>query len=94
MKDLAIKHEAYLQDTPDFIRYIEDINKNGKLPENAFIATFDVMALFTNIPQEEGVLATEEALNERETQLIPTEYIVSMLKLILQNNIFSFDNEL
>ena len=52
------------------------------------------MALFTNIPHEEGVLATEEALDEREIQIIHTEYIVDMLKLILQNNIFSFDNEL
>ena len=55
---------------------------------------FDVRALFTNIPQEEGALATEEAFKEREIQIIPTEFIVSMLQLILQNKIFSFDNEL
>ena len=68
LKDLAIKHEAYLQDTPDFIKYIEVINKNGKLPENAIIATFDVTALFTNIPQEEGKLTAKNALNKRDQQ--------------------------
>ena len=39
------------------------------------------MALFTNIPQEEGVLATEEALDEREIQIIHTEYICVLLPL-------------
>ena len=66
------------------------IKQYGLLPENVNIAPFDVRALFTNIPQEEGALATEEAFNEREIQIIPTELIVSMLQLILQNNIFDW----
>ena len=94
IKELATKHSSYLQDTPDFIRKIEEINNVNELPENALLATFDVVSLFTNIPQEEGALSTEEALNEREIQSIPTEYIISLLKFILSNNIFSFDEEL
>ena len=94
IKDLAIKHHSYLQDTPDFIRKIEEINNMGDLPSNTVLATFDVKALFTNIPQEEGIQCTENALNERENQSIPTEYITRMLKIILKNNIFSFDEEL
>ena len=92
LKDLATKHEAYLQDTPEFIRHIEDINKKGRLPENAILATFDVIALF-NIPQEEGTLSAEHALNERDQQTVPTEYIIAMLKIVLKNNIFSFDEK-
>ena len=51
IKNIATKHSSYLQDTPDFIRKVEEINKQGKIPENAVLASFDVMALFTNIPR-------------------------------------------
>ena len=94
IKDLANKHASYLQDTPDFIRKLEEVNKSGNIPLNAILVTFDVKALFTNIPQYEGTLCTEEALNERVNQKIPTEYIISMLKIILKNNIFSFSEHL
>ena len=94
IRDLAINHKSYLQDTPDFIRKVEEINKSGKLPKNAILVTFDVKALFTNIPQDEGAQCTEEALNERESQKVPTEYIISMLKIILKNNIFLFSDNL
>jgi hypothetical protein len=65
MKDSATKHPSYLQDTPDFIRRIEEINSKGPLPENALIATWDVISLFTIIPQEEGIQATRESLNKQ-----------------------------
>ena len=94
MKYLADKHESYIQDTPDFIRKVEELNKKICLPQNALIVTLDVMALFTNIPQTEGTQSTETALNKRIDQNIPTEYIVSMLKIILKNNIFEFNGEL
>ena len=68
IKDLATSHKSYLQDTPYFIRKIEHINKNHKLPQNAMLVTLDVIALYTNIPQHEGTQATEQALNERENQ--------------------------
>jgi hypothetical protein len=94
LKDIATKHDTYLQDTPDFIRKIEEINSKGKLTNNALLVSFDVRALFTNIPQEEGTSSSEEALNERESPGVPTEYIISLLRFILENNIFSFNDPL
>lgn len=93
IKDLATSHKSYLQDTPDFIRKIEHINTNHKLSQNAMLVTLDAIALYTNIPQHEGAQATEHALNERENQSIPREYILSMLKIILKNNIFTFNEK-
>ena len=46
LKELANKHKSYIQDTPDFIRHIEDLNNKGKLPENALLVTLDVISLF------------------------------------------------
>ena len=56
--------------------------------------TIDIIGLFTNIPQEEGAQATQEALDERETKTVPTEFIVRLLELIQSNNIFQFNSEL
>ena len=80
-----------IQDTPDFIRRIEEVNKRGKLPPDTLIVTFYVISLFPNIPQDEGTQCAEEALNERESH---KECIVSMLKLILKNNILNFSDQL
>ena len=43
------------------------------------------------MPQGEGISTTEKALNERET--VPTEFIIAMLRIILQNNIFTFNED-
>ena len=64
IKDLATKHETFLEDTPDFLRKVEELNKKVILPENALLVTIDIIGLVTNIPQEEGIITTEEALNE------------------------------
>ena len=42
LKDIAKKHSTYLQDTPHFLREIEQINMGPKLPENAMLVTLDV----------------------------------------------------
>ena len=93
MKDSATKHPSYLQDTPDFIRRIEEINSKGPLPENALIATWDVISLFTIIPQEEGIQATRESLNKRTEQTVPTEFIIRLLEVVLSENIFEFSDQ-
>ena len=94
IKELATKHDTYLQDTPDFLRKVEELNSKGSLPDNALLVTIDVKGLFTNIPQEEGTQATEEALNERDVQTVPSEFIVAMLRIILKNNIFTFNEDI
>ena len=63
IKDHATKHPTFLEDTPDFLRHIEDINTKG-LPPNSLLVTMDAIGLFTNIPNKEGVDATREVLLE------------------------------
>ena len=45
LRTISNKHDSYLQDTPDFLRYIDAINSEGRLPENAVLAALDVSAL-------------------------------------------------
>ena len=93
IKDHANKHPSYLQDTPDFLRVIEKRNEGPPLPQNAMLVTIDVSALYTNIPQDEGLNCVKETLDERNNPVLPTEFIIKLLELILKNNIFEFNSE-
>ena len=73
IKDLANKHPSYLQDTPYFLRHIENINSGPKLPENVLLVGIDATAIFTNIPHEDRTRSMKEAIEERTDKTVPTE---------------------
>ena len=60
--------------------------------------TWDAIGLFTNIPHQEGIDLVRKALQEfwqePDNKEVPTEYIISILEIILENNIFELDSEL
>ena len=58
------------------------------------LVTLDVQAWFTSTPQEECVQATEEALSEEPHGKTPTNFLVRILKVIQELNIFEFNGEL
>ena len=94
IKYLAITHDSYLQDTPDFLRHIEELNSKMTLPENAILVSMDVSALYTNIPLSEGLECTREALKRRKNKEVPTEFIIRLLEIVLTYNIFEFNQQL
>ena len=51
------------------------------------------MGLFTNIPEDDGVEAVKEALEERNENEINIEFLLRLLEFILQNNIMEFNAE-
>ena len=55
----------------------------------------DVTSLYTNIPQEEGILTVCKAYEEfyRTNPPIPTRFLMEMLFLILQENSFQFNEK-
>ena len=88
------KIPAYLQDTPDFLRILENENKTGKPLENEILLTIDVSSLYTNIPPVEGIEEVRKFLIEREDRSVPTEFLTRMLEQVLCLNIFEFDKKL
>ena len=52
LQSIAIEQESYIEDTTDFINFIE----NTQIPDHAVLATLDVSSLYTNIPQDEGIV--------------------------------------
>ena len=83
-----------MQDTLDFLRNIEQINDGEPLPENALLVTADVSSLFTVIPQEEGAKCLEDKLNTRSNQQVPTSFLIRILNICNEFNIFNFNGEL
>ena len=60
-----MQHESYLQDTPDFLRTVQNINDGPSLSPKTVLATFDAIGLYTNIKHDEGLTATENMLDKR-----------------------------
>ena len=81
IKELANKHSTFLQDTPDFLRNIEELNNKGELSNESILVSIDVTGLYTNIPQDEGLEAVKEALAEKDNLEVPTETLRSCFKI-------------
>ena len=54
----------------------------------------DVTGLFTNTPQEEGAQCTEDAMNNDAHVKTSPMFLVRLLEIIQEYNIFEFNGEL
>ncbi|XP_063064237.1 uncharacterized protein LOC134456700 [Engraulis encrasicolus] len=91
IKPLTSSLKAYLQDTTDVLKKLEEIRK----VDNAFLVTMDVEALYTNIAHEEGLEALRYFLQQRpNTNSPPTDFLVDLTNWTLRNNIFLFQDKL
>ena len=55
------------------------------------MCTTDVVGLYPHIPYGEGMEAMQQALDTRRYPGIFTYFLVSLGKLVLENNVFEFD---
>ena len=83
IRTAAKSHDTYIEDTPDFLRSIEEIDD---LEGDEILASIDVKALFTNIPKEEGLASLETTIDHLENK----ELVLKLMELILNNNLFTF----
>ena len=51
----------------------------------------DVVGLYSNIPHDEELSAIRKRLDERDGKDISTDTVIGLAKLVLKNNIFSFN---
>ena len=91
LQPIAPMQESYLNDTTHFIRYFE----STRVPRNAFLVSMDVISLYTNIPQEEGITIVCNAYENVHAQKPPiaTNVLREMLSLILKENPFQFNGK-
>ena len=93
IKEDVKKLDSFIEDTPHLLRQINDINDKGDMPENTIPVSIDIKAMYTNIPLQEGLEACKETLEKRSDKSIPTEYIMKLLKLVMEKNLFTFNEE-
>ena len=88
---LAMKsRKSCVKDTGDFLEKIKGL---GRIPENAFLVTADVVGLYTSIPHDVGLKLLYEKLEERSDKKVPSADSVDMAKFVLKNNFFESDSK-
>ena len=75
IKDKVKQLDSYIEDTPDLLRKINDINESQNIPDDAKPIAIDIKSMYSNIPLQEGLDAFEDALNARTDKSIPTEFV-------------------
>ena len=94
IKSHGTSHESYLQDTPDFLRFIDKINKEIMLSKEAMLVVIDVIGLYNNIPHNEGVNCVEKILEQDHSSNVPNGLICRLLELLLKYSFFEFNDKL
>ena len=92
LKPLMQSLPSYVKDTTDFIQKL----KSTKLAHaNSYLVTLDVSSLYINIPHEDSLDACRFFLasNTCTSHQLPVDSILSLIRLVLENNHFQFNND-
>ena len=90
IEEYVPKTKSYIRDTQDFINKIKAL---GPIPEGAILCTLDVSSLYTNIPNNEGILAVAAKLRQDHTKGPIANFILDLLKLVLHRMNFTFNGD-
>ena len=74
-----------LNSTQEFISKLRQLS----LPENCWLVTGDVTAMYTNIPSPEAIDVVGSIL-DRESQRVRKSDLLEMIRFVLENNWFTF----
>ena len=89
------KQDTYLKDTTDFINKIE----NTRIPPNTYLITFDAVGMYNQFSYQEILNSVSNVLdnisgNQYKIPIPDKETILEFIKIILQNNEFTFNNKM
>jgi hypothetical protein len=85
VKDLP----SYVKDTKDFINKIESF----KPKKESILVTMDVSSLYTNIPNHEGLVATQQTLMNKYKGKVSLRNIINLMTCVLHMNNFEFNGK-
>ena len=86
LQPLACTHPAYVKDTYHFI----ETARGQVIPQNAFLVTGDVTALYTNMDIDLTISIIHEIFAEFPDSRRPDKQLLRLLELTLRNNDFEF----
>lgn len=88
------KQNTYIKDTTHFIQKLESLICD----DSTILCTYDVTSMYTNMSIHELISAVDRCLNninqmDYKIPIISKEYLLTICKLILENNQFEFAGE-
>ena len=90
LQPLLANIPSYIKDTTDFLSKISRLNN---LPDNTILVTFNVTALYSNIPHNDDIGSCKKHIDRRALSTTSSEDICQLIKFILENNVLSFNDE-
>ena len=90
LQPIIQKVNAFIKDTDHFLRKIKSL---GQLPEGATLCTIDVVGLYPNIRNEEGLASLRRFLDSKTEKKVTTETLVELAEIVLKSNIFQFNEK-
>ena len=61
--------------------------------KSVHVRSIDLVSMYTRIPLDEGLAAFKIALDKRTDKSVPTDNILKLLKMVMEKNIFMFNNK-
>jgi len=88
LQPIVKQSSSYVQDSFHFLSLIHNLN----VSERDILITIDVQSLYTNIPIDGAIEAIKRQFIKYPDNKRPDSVIINLLKIILFNNDFTFDN--
>lgn len=82
---------SYIKDTKSFINIVENLT----IPHDALLVTIDVVGLYLNIPQQEGIdKVIKYHYSKFPLEPVPKNHLRAFMNIILKHNIFHFAGQM
>jgi len=88
LQPIVQKSKSYIKDTFNFTALLE----NFTITDNDHLVTIDINSLYTNIPIDGAISAVKILFERYKDNRRPDSVIINLLKIILFNNDFTFNN--
>ena len=87
--------QSYVRDTNDFLVKLQNTPQPilGQYGHAPLLFCMDVKKLYPSVPRSDGIEACRLALNSRRDPPIPTEKVLEMIELVLDNNNFNITSD-
>ena len=68
-----------MKDTNDFLRKFLNLLK---LPDDLILCTADLVGLYPNIPNEEGLILLNKAFDKRRNKIVSTDSLIELAEFV------------
>ena len=79
LKSIVAKVNSNIKDTNDFLRKLLNLLK---LPDELILCTADLVGLYPNTPNEEGLILLKKALDKRRNKIVSIESLIELAELV------------